>query len=97
MVKQAFLNYDKPVERHSLMWLIDHHNEIMKTVLAPGTMKNYHTTESYLQLFIKKHYSTNDVLLRKLTFEFIIGFEHSVRAQPLKEHDQCTDHHQSKY
>ncbi|OMP79995.1 hypothetical protein [[Flexibacter] sp. ATCC 35208] len=25
-----------------------------------------------LQLFIKKQYSTNDILLRKLTFEFII-------------------------
>ncbi len=34
MVKQAFLNYDKPKEQHSLMWLIDHHNKIMKSVLA---------------------------------------------------------------
>ncbi|OMP75494.1 phage integrase SAM-like domain-containing protein [[Flexibacter] sp. ATCC 35208] len=78
MVKQTFLNYDKPVEQHSLMWLIGHHNEIMKTVLAPGTMKKYRTTESYLQLFIKKHYGTNDVLLRGLTFEFITGFEHYI-------------------
>ncbi|RFM31847.1 hypothetical protein DXN04_27190 [Chitinophaga silvisoli] len=80
MVKEAFLNDDKPAEQHSLMWLIGYHNEIMKTVLAPGTMKNYRTTESYLQLFIKKHYGTNDVLLRKLAFEFITGFEHYVRT-----------------
>lgn len=72
MVKQAFLNYDKPEEQHSLMWLNDHHNKIMKSVLAQGSMKNYYTTRSYLQLFIKKQYSTNDIPLRKLTFEFII-------------------------
>jgi len=54
MVKPAFLNYDMPEVQHSLMWLIDHHNKIMKSVLAQGTMKNYYTTRSYLKLFIKK-------------------------------------------
>ncbi len=97
MVKQAFLNYNKPEEQHSLIWLIDYYNKIMKSVLAQGTMKNYYTTASYLQLFIKKHYDTNDVLLRKLTFEFITGFEHYVRTQPLKEHDQCTNNGAMKH
>lgn len=97
MEKEAFLDDDKPVEQHSLMWLIGHHNEIMRIVLAPGTMKNYRTTERYLQLFIKKHYGTDDMLLRKLTFEFITGFEHYVRTQPLKEHDQCTNNGAMKH
>ncbi|WP_158569073.1 phage integrase SAM-like domain-containing protein [Chitinophaga silvisoli] len=60
-------------------------------------MKNYYTTERYLQLFIKKQYGTNDLLLRKLTFESITAIEHYVRTQPLKEHDKCTNNGAMKH
>jgi hypothetical protein len=34
---------------HSLIELTDYHNETQKSILAPGTMKNYYTTQRYIR------------------------------------------------
>lgn len=73
---------------HTLCGLISYHNENMKTVLAPGTLKNYFTTERYLKLFLKKKHQLNDIALSDLNFQFITEFEIFLRkADPLMENN----------
>jgi site-specific recombinase XerD len=62
----------------------------MQKVLKPGTMKNYHATESYLKRFLVARYKKEDMPLKDLNYEFISGFEYFVRNNSLKENDPCT-------
>lgn len=56
-VKAAFLGIEKEKEvSYSLLWLVNQHEVMMQKVLKPGTMKNYHATESYLKRFLVARY-----------------------------------------
>jgi len=90
-VKSAFLGIEKGKEiSYSLLWLVNQHEVMMQKVLKPGTMKNYHATESYLKLFLVARYKKPDMPLKDLNYEFISGFEFFVRNNSLKESDPCT-------
>jgi len=65
------------------------HNEQMKTILSPGTIKNYYTTEKYIKLFLQHTFRTTDILLNKLDFKFISDFEYYLRNNPIKLQDPC--------
>ncbi|PTX43612.1 site-specific recombinase XerD [Christiangramia gaetbulicola] len=88
-IKERFLGED---ERHkTLMDLVTYHNQNMKSILKPGTLKNYYTTERYIQRFLRNKLRTNDIYLTQLSYNFIIDFEQFLRngksindAQPLK-------------
>lgn len=54
----------------------------MQTVLKPGTLKNYKTTESYLKKFIKKIYKVDDIQLKQLNYAFVIDFEQYLHKLP---------------
>lgn len=97
MVKRAFLNNDKTGEPRSLLWLVTQHNTMMGKVLEYGTMKNYYTTERYLKAFLKKQYENGDILLKKLTYEFITSFEYFIRTKPLKDYDRCSNNGTMKH
>ncbi len=49
-------------------------------VLKAGTMKNYYTTERYLQKFLWKKKRVKDIFLKQLNFRFITDFEHYLRT-----------------
>ena len=89
-VKTAFLGVEKEKTTYSLLWLVSQHHSMMQKVLKPGTMKNYHATESYLKLFLVNRYKMADMPLKGLNYEFISGFEFFVRNNSLKENDPCT-------
>ena len=90
-VKAAFLGIGKePAISYSLLWLVNQHHMLMQKVLKPGTMKNYHATESYLKRFLVARYKKEDMRLKDLNYEFISGFEFFVRNNSLKENDPCT-------
>jgi site-specific recombinase XerD len=90
-VKAAFLGIGKePAISYSLLWLVNQHHILMQKVLKPGTMKNYHATESYLKRFLVARYKKEDMQLKDLNYEFISGFEFFVRNNSLKENDPCT-------
>src|SRR4030095_1948925 len=76
-IKSLFLGETK-VE-NTLCGLMQYHNENMKTVLAPGTLKNYSTTEKYVKLFLEKRYRTSDIFLSELNYQFITEFEFFLR------------------
>jgi hypothetical protein len=48
----------------------------MEEVLAPGTLKNYYTTQKYLDKFLRERFKTSDINLCDLNYQFITDFEH---------------------
>ncbi|HUC79496.1 MAG TPA: site-specific integrase [Flavisolibacter sp.] len=72
-LKNAFLG--KEESSYTLCSLMKYHNDNMKTVLAPGTLKNYFTTERYIKLFLEKKHRCKDLDLLELNFQFITEFE----------------------
>ena len=87
-IKNMYLgNEDK---EHSLLSLFNYHKTQLKDTLQWGTMKNYFTTEKYIQLFLKEKHRSNDIYLSQLSYKFIVDFELFVKAhQPLDHHKPC--------
>jgi integrase len=71
-VKNKFLGIEE--KEHSLMSLFDYHNEEMKNILEWGTMKNYYTTKTYFQLYLKEVLHTSDIYISQLSYKFIVGY-----------------------
>lgn len=76
-IKSRYLGEDD--KSKTLRELIAYHNDNMVNVLKAGTMKNYYTTERYLNTFLLKERKLNDIYLKQLNFRFITDFEHYLR------------------
>ncbi len=63
----------------TLLELIEYHNTNMVSILKPGTMKNYYTTEKYLNKFLNQKLKANDIYLKQLNYRFICDFEQYLR------------------
>ena len=82
----------KEPSNSTLCGLMTYHNENMKAVLAPGTLKNYFTTERYVKLFLVKKHRAKDMSLSELNFQFITEFELFLRkTAPLMENNPLTN------
>jgi len=77
-IKSRYLGEDD--NSKTLKELIAYHNGNMIHVLKSGTMKNYYTTERYLQRFLQKKKRVKDIYLKQLNFRFITDFEHYLRT-----------------
>jgi site-specific recombinase XerD len=89
-IKELYLGETK-VE-NTLMGLISYHNTNMKQVLAWGTLKNYFTTQKYVQLFLKQKYKNADLFLSSLNYQFITEFEFFLRTcKPLDKANPLTN------
>lgn len=87
-IKNMYLG--KEEKEHSLMGLIEYHNTCLKDTLEWGTMKNYHTTQKYVQMFLKNKLRTSDVYLSQLNYKFITDFEMFVKShQPVDHQKPC--------
>ena len=73
---------------HSLIELIDYHNKTQKSVLAPGTIKNYYTTQKYIQCFLKKNFKASDIYLVQINFKFVSDFEFFLRNHKPFDHQK---------
>jgi hypothetical protein len=62
-------------EEHSLLKLVDYHNTYLKDTIEWGTLKNYFTTQKYLEIFLKKVRKKSDMPLSELSYSFLIDFE----------------------
>lgn len=76
-IKSRYLGEDD--NSKTLKDLIAYHNNNMVHVLKAGTMKNYYTTERYLDKFLIRKRRIKDVYLKQLNFRFITDFEHYLR------------------
>jgi len=77
-IKSRYLGEDD--NSKTLKELIAYHNGNMIHVLKAGTMKNYYTTERYLQKFLRKKKRVKDIYLKQLNYRFITDFEHYLRT-----------------
>ncbi|GAA4274996.1 site-specific integrase [Aquimarina gracilis] len=82
-IKSRFLGKDSVSK--TLKELIEYHNTTMITVLKPGTIKNYFTTEKYLFTFLAKKKKIDDIFLKQLNYQFIIDFERFLRGARSKK------------
>jgi hypothetical protein len=73
------------------------HNDLMKSVLKRGTLKNYFSTAIYLRKFLAKKSPSGDIRLEDLNYAFITGFEFYIRNNPLKSGDPCTNNGTMKH
>lgn len=73
-------------KEHSLMSLIEYHNTQLKHTLEWGTLKNYFTTQKYMEDFLKKRLQTPDVFLSELKYKFIVDFEFFLRQHVPEDH-----------
>lgn len=90
-VKAKYLNRDTPEKKLTLSWLIKEHNNKMVGTLKRGTLKNYDTTLVYIENYLKTPKFNGDILLRHLKYEFIEDLKTYILANPVKEHDPCTN------
>lgn len=72
----------------TLVSLIEYHNEQQEIKLAPGTMKNYYTTQRYIEKFLREKYYRNDIILSQLTYKFILDFERYLFNYVPKDHQK---------
>ncbi|OXE96562.1 site-specific recombinase XerD [Flavobacterium araucananum] len=72
----------------TLVSLIEYHNEQQVIKLAPGTMKNYYTTQRYIEKFLREKYYRNDIILSQLTYKFILDFERYLFNYVPKDHQK---------
>lgn len=59
----------------TLLELIEYHNGYLKDSLEWGTMKNYFTTQNYIQMFLNKRLRIKDIALSHLSYSFLVDFE----------------------
>lgn len=78
MIKAKFLGEDKT--RFSFQILIDYYNEKMQHKLHKNTMGQYKTSQRYMTEYISKEYRSTDILLSKLDYGFVVGFEDFLRS-----------------
>ena len=78
-IKARYLGIDDI--NKTLVELIEYHNTNMISVLKPGTLKNYYTTEKYLREFLIKKRNIHDIYLKQLNYRFITDFEQFLRTK----------------
>lgn len=83
-IKARYLGVDDASK--TLTELLDYHTLNMTSVLKPGTMKNYRTTEKYLYKFLEKSTKLSDIRLKQINYSFILDFEHYLRTYKSESH-----------
>ena len=58
---------------------MNYHNVDMKEALSWGTMKNYYTTQKYLDKFLKERKHKSDIFLNEINYKFIADFEYYLK------------------
>jgi site-specific recombinase XerD len=89
LIKNTYLGIDQ--NQQTLMKLVNFHNREMKQNLTHGTLKNYYTTEKYLQHFLKEKFKTSDLYLTQLSHRFVIDFEAWLKNLKPKGHQRPCD------
>ena len=86
MIKNKFLGIDE--QGRTLLATIAYHNKISIDSLSPNTLKHYSTTEKYVKEFLLKQFSTSDVFLTRINYQFITDFEYFLRNRQPTDHQQ---------
>lgn len=85
-IKDRFFGIDKSGE--TLNGLVKYHNTRMDENLKWGTLKNYKTTQKYIEKFLTKKYKQTDIYLSELNYKFITDFEYFLRKHKPVDHQK---------
>jgi site-specific recombinase XerD len=83
--KNAYYGVDE--NQITLNKLVTYHNQDMKETIAWGTLKNYFTTQKYLQKYLKNRHHIEDISLKEINYKFVTEFEYFLKSfKPLDHH-----------
>jgi site-specific recombinase XerD len=83
--KRAYLGKDE--DEFTLCKLVSYHNTDMKDTVSWGTLKNYFTTQKYLERYLKSRLHLADIGLKEINYKFVTGFEYFLKSfKPLDHH-----------
>jgi len=90
IIPEAFKKeyFGKEDEAFTLARLMSYHNVDMKEALSWGTMKNYFTTQKYLERYLKAKYNKNDISLEKINYQFVTDFEYFLKTYKPVDHQK---------
>ncbi len=80
--------YGEHDDEYSLCKLMNYHNIEMKEAFCWGTMKNYFTTQKYLEKFLKVRVKTTDIILRDINYKFVTDFEYYLKTYKPLDHQK---------
>jgi site-specific recombinase XerD len=90
--------YGESDDEPKLSGLMHYHNVEMKEALCWGTMKNYYTTQKYLEQFLKEKMNCRDILLKDINYKLITGFEYFLKtSKPKKGQKQLRNNGMMKH
>jgi len=75
-------------DEYTLGKLMHYHNIEMKEALSWGTMKNYFTTQKYLEKFLKERRKITDILLHEINYKFVTDFEYYLKTYKPVDHQK---------
>jgi site-specific recombinase XerD len=78
LIKSTFLGEGE--SHKTLNNLIEYHSNKIKNTLAPGSIRNFGITESYISKFLQQKRKTTDVFLNQLDYKFICDFENFLHS-----------------
>jgi site-specific recombinase XerD len=84
--KRAY--YGKDEDEFTLCKLVNYHNQDMKDTVCWGTLKNYFTTQKYLQKYLKERLHVSDIGLKELNYKFVTGFEYFLKSFKPLDHQK---------
>ena len=73
---------------YTLCKLMNYHNIDMKESISWGTMKNYFTTQKYLERFLKEKKQISDIGLTEINYKFVTDFEYYLKTYKPKDHQK---------
>jgi integrase/recombinase XerD len=79
-------------KEHTLVDLMKYHNIHLKDMLEWGTMKNYMTTQRYIEMFINKIKKVKDISLTQLSYSFLVDFEIFLKSYKPEDHHKPCGH-----
>ena len=94
--KKAYYGEDE--NEITLNKLMVYHNQDMKDSIAWGTLKNYFTTQKYLQKYLKDRLKLLDINLKEINYKFVMDFEYFLKSfKPLDHHKMLSNNGTMKH
>ncbi len=84
--KRAYFGEEE--DEYTLCKLMNYHNIDMKESVSWGTMKNYYTTQKYLEKFLKERRNKKDIGLKDINYKFVTDFEYYLKTYQPKDHQK---------
>ncbi len=84
--KKAYFGEEE--DEYTLRKLMNYHNIDMRESVSWGTMKNYFTTQKYLEKFLKERRKVNDINLKNINYQFVTDFEYYLKTYKPLDHQK---------